>query len=112
MNASALTIICHSEPEGLWAESPDLPGYSATAATLSGLKRRVYGRLCDRFERKWPDVALESSIAGLLKLEAGNGTVAIADLSLTTPREEPLTLAYHPPTTPDWPVSKTESITA
>lgn len=34
-------VIYHTEPEGTWAESPDVPGYLATVRDLNTLRRSV-----------------------------------------------------------------------
>lgn len=34
-------VIYHREPDGWWADSPDVPGWSATAATLPELRPLV-----------------------------------------------------------------------
>jgi predicted RNase H-like HicB family nuclease len=34
-------VIYRSEPEGVWAESPDAPGYSAVGATLDEVRQLV-----------------------------------------------------------------------
>lgn len=34
-------IIYHTEPEGTWAESPDVPGYTATERDLNTLRASI-----------------------------------------------------------------------
>lgn len=35
-------IIYHVEPDGWWAESPDLPGYTAVGATFQKVRELVF----------------------------------------------------------------------
>lgn len=42
--------IYHWEPEGCWAESPDAPGFSAAADTLSELREQVRSGLSFYFD--------------------------------------------------------------
>lgn len=40
-----MRFVYHREPEGWWAESPDLPGFSAAAPTLLELRDTVQAAL-------------------------------------------------------------------
>lgn len=54
-----ITVIYHDDPDGVWAESPDLEGWTAMAGTLDELQALV--------EESVPDVLEEDGIdpAGL-----------------------------------------------
>ena len=41
----SVTIVFHTEPEGCWAEAPDVPGFSAAADDLPDLRSRVRAAL-------------------------------------------------------------------
>lgn len=36
-----ITVVFHSEPEGCWADSPDIPGFSAAGDDLPTLRAQV-----------------------------------------------------------------------
>jgi predicted RNase H-like HicB family nuclease len=38
---TVITVVFHSEPEGCWADSPDIPGFSAAADDLPSLRAQV-----------------------------------------------------------------------
>jgi predicted RNase H-like HicB family nuclease len=38
---NVVTVLYHREPDGWWADSPAVPGWSATAATLDELRSLV-----------------------------------------------------------------------
>lgn len=40
-----VTVVIHQEPEGWWAESPDLDGWSAAAESLDALREQIRGGL-------------------------------------------------------------------
>jgi predicted RNase H-like HicB family nuclease len=45
MTMRRVTVIYHWEPEGCWAESPEVPGFSAAAPTIEDLRGEVQGGL-------------------------------------------------------------------
>jgi len=46
MSDSTLTIVYHEEGGSFWAESPDLPGFTAAADTLGEVMYRTAVALC------------------------------------------------------------------
>jgi len=50
-------VIYHREPEGWWAESPDVPGWSAAGETYDELRALVEKGIVIALDRK--DVTLE-----------------------------------------------------
>lgn len=43
--SKTIRIRYHSEPEGCWADSPDIPGFTAAGSTLDEVREQVRGSL-------------------------------------------------------------------
>jgi len=59
-------VIFHVEPEGMWAETPDVPQFSAAAATLTELDQLVRDGLALHFEE---DIDLHARFAPDSKID-------------------------------------------
>jgi predicted RNase H-like HicB family nuclease len=64
-----VNVTYHQEPEGLWAESIDAPGFFATGSSRSELRRRVYeflpqvlGVALDEIEMREAEICLGAAM--------------------------------------------------
>jgi len=72
MPITAITIIYHQESDGFWAESPNAPGFTAVAATMEELERRVKEGLRFYFESGQPASTSSALVtARLVEVPAG-----------------------------------------
>jgi predicted RNase H-like HicB family nuclease len=80
VNAQLVVVRCHQEPDGWWAESADLPGYSAAAPTREELERRVIDGVLFHFgEVEHPPLAIM-----FVSNDQGGGTLTARDLATAT----------------------------
>lgn len=60
----------HWEPEGWWAESPDLPGFSAAGATFNEVRDLAVGGV--EFAVDEPVVIIEEGVVGTAASDTSN----------------------------------------
>jgi predicted RNase H-like HicB family nuclease len=61
---TSVSVIYHYEPEGWWADSPDIPGWTATADSVDALRSLAEEGV--RFALESDEVVVEHQLGGMV----------------------------------------------